>query len=231
MKIGSQEWSHLIIEGAKSLDIHLDRDQTEQFAVHAREMINWNQRMNLTSITNPLDIGIKHFLDSLAPLHLIPPAAALLDIGAGGGFPGIPLKVVNPSLAVILIDASRKKVNFIKHIIRTLNLDNTAALHRRAEDLADDPAYMHRFDVVISRALSALDAFVRLALPLLAKNGIIIALKGALDQSETEDLRRNLCEKMGAHGSIQNRYTLAVEKYRLPVLNSKRSMVTVKRNG
>jgi 16S rRNA (guanine527-N7)-methyltransferase len=230
MKIGSQEWSHLIIAGAKSFGLQLEPDQTEQFAVHATEVIQWNQRMNLTSITRPLDIAIKHFLDSLAPAHLIAPGAALLDIGSGGGFPGIPLKVINPSSSVTLIDASRKKVNFIQHMIRTLNLDNTHALHSRAEELADDPAHMHRYDVVISRALSALDAFVALALPLLAEKGIIIALKGVVSQRELDDLKRNVFEKMDRPEAIQKRYSLAVKKYSLPVLNSKRSMITVKRS-
>jgi 16S rRNA (guanine527-N7)-methyltransferase len=230
MKIGSQEWSQLIIAGAKSFDLHLEPDQIEQFAAHATEVIQWNQRMNLTSITNPSDIAIKHFLDSLAPAHLIPPDATLLDIGSGGGFPGIPLKVVKPSLSVTLIDASRKKVNFLKHIIRKLNLRNTHALHCRVEDLGDDSAYMHRYDVIISRALSALDAFVGLAFPLLAKQGIIIALKGAVSQHEFDDLKRNVFEKSHAHESSQERFSLAVQKYRLPLLDSKRSMVTVKRS-
>ena len=102
----------------------------------------------------------------------------MLDIGSGGGFPGIPLKVLRPKLSVTLIDASRKKVSFLKHVIRTLKLDNIDAFHIRAEDLAAHPSYLNRFDVIISRALSSLEHFVRLAVPLLAKWGIIIAMRG-----------------------------------------------------
>jgi 16S rRNA (guanine527-N7)-methyltransferase len=228
MKIGSKEWSHLLVEGAKSFNLSLNRDQIEQFAVHAKELIQWNQSMNLTALTDPLAIGIKHFLDSLAPTHLIPPRASVLDIGSGGGFPGIPLKVIDPSLSVTLIDASRKKVNFMKHIIRTLNLNKTEALHRRAQDLVDDPAHRFRFDVVISRALSALDVFAELALPLLAKEGILIAPKGALNPNELDDLKRKLAEQMAAQESMHRRYAIGVEKYGLPVFHLKRSIVTVK---
>lgn len=228
MKIGSNEWSQLLIEGAKSLNISLNRDQTEQFAVHAKELIQWNQSMNLTAITDPIDIGIKHFLDSLAPTHLISPRASVLDIGAGGGFPGIPLKVIAPSLSVTLIDASRKKVNFMKHVIRTLNLDKTEALHRRAQDLADDPVYQYRFDVVISRALSALDAFAELALPLLAKEGCLIAPKGAVNRNELDDLKRKLAEQMAARESMHRHHSIEIKKYRLPISHSERSIVIVK---
>lgn len=228
MKIGDKEWVNLIIAGAETFGIHLDRHQTDRFTIHATQLIHWNQKVNLTTITDPLDVGVKHFLDSLAPACLIPPDAALLDIGSGGGFPGIPLKVILPFLSVTMIDASRKKVNFIKHIIRTTQLDNIEALHTRAEDLADNPTYINRFDVIISRALSSLDSFVRLALPLLAKEGIIIALKGEANQKELDGLKSNLPEKMNKPPFAQNRYALSLQKYRLPFLKSRRSIISVK---
>lgn len=152
----------------------------------------------------------------------------MLDIGSGGGFPGIPLKIILPKLSVTLIDASRKKTSFLKHVIRTLKLENIEALHIRAEDLAIQPSYMNRFDVIISRALSSLDAFVRLALPLLKNRGVIIALKGEIDKSELDDLRDNVLEKMNSGGSIDRQFTISRERYSLPMLNSERSIITVR---
>ena len=163
MQIGSKEWSALIIDGARTFDIELKSDQTEKFAVHARELIRWNKTFNITTITDPVEIALKHFLDSLPAAHHIPPDATLLDIGSGGGFPGIPLKILMPSLMVTLIDASRKKVSFLKHVIRSLKLDHIEALPMRAENLVTDSLYRKRFDVVISRAFAALALFVRLA--------------------------------------------------------------------
>jgi 16S rRNA (guanine527-N7)-methyltransferase len=152
----------------------------------------------------------------------------MLDIGSGGGFPGIPLKVLLPKLSVTLIDASRKKVNFLKHVIRTLELDNIEALHIRAEDLAVHPSYINRFDVIISRALSSLEFFVRLALPLLASGGVIIALKGEVEKVELDDLRYNVLEKINAAGSVDRKFTIFLERYSLPLLNSERSIITVR---
>ena len=98
----------------QSFDLNLDHHHTELFAVHARELLHWNQTINLTAITDPFEVAIKHFVDSLAPAGLISPRATLLDIGSGGGFPGIPLKVAISTLSMTLIDASRKKINFLR---------------------------------------------------------------------------------------------------------------------
>ena len=152
MQIGSKKWQNLIYEGAKNLDIQIDKRKIEKFAIHALELMKWNQKTNLTAITDPFEVAIKHFLDSIVPVKIIPSNASLLDIGSGGGFPGIPLKIILPSLSVTLIDASRKKVSFLKHIIRILELKNIDALHIRAEEFANEPGVAKKFDVIISRA-------------------------------------------------------------------------------
>ena len=152
----------------------------------------------------------------------------MLDIGSGGGFPGIPLKVLLPKLSVTLIDASRKKVSFLKHVIRTLKLDKIEALHIRAEDLAIHPSYINRFDVVVSRALSSLDFFANLALPLLADEGVIIAMKGEVDKTELDNLRYNVLEKKNAAGSVDRQFTISLARYSLPLLNSERSIITLR---
>ncbi len=228
MKIGTNDWSDFLIDQAKAIEIDLDHTQNRLFSAHAIELIKWNQKINITTITDPIAVASNHFLDSLVPARLIPPEAAMLDIGSGGGFPGIPLKVLLPKLSVTLIDASRKKVSFLKHVIRTLKLDNIETLHMRAEDLADHPSYINRFDIIISRALSSLEYFVRLALPLLSGRGVIIAMKGGVDKAELDDLRYNVIEKMSAAGSVDRQLTISLERYSLPQLNSERSIVTVR---
>jgi len=228
MQIGSKEWSDFIIGGARSLDIQLDYAQTEIFAIHARELIRWNKTFNLTAITDPVDVALKHFVDSLAALHHIPRDATVLDIGSGGGFPGIPLKICRPSLSTTLIDASRRKVNFLKHVIRTLKLDNVAARHIRAEDLAAEDLATHRFDVILSRAFSSLNHYLKLALPLLAEDGIVMALKGELDQDELASLRDS--RRAGKAGIPVNtgQYIVRVKKYRLPFIDAARSLILIR---
>jgi 16S rRNA (guanine527-N7)-methyltransferase len=228
MEIGTNDWSNFLINQAKILEIDLDHTQNHLFCTHAIELFKWTQKINITTITDPIEVASNHFLDSLVPARFIPPRAAMLDIGSGGGFPGIPLKVLLPELSVTLIDASRKKISFLKHIIRTLKLDNIEALHIRAEQLANQPNYINRFDVIISRALSSLDFFVRLALPLLADRGVIIALKGEVGKAELDDLQHNVLEKMNAAGSLDRQFIISLERYRLPLLNSERSIITLK---
>ena len=228
MKIGTREWSSFLINPAKTIESDLDHTQNRLFSTHAIELTKWTQKINLTTITNPIEVASNHFLDSLVPARFIPPGARMLDIGSGGGFPGIPLKVLLPGLSVILIDASRKKVSFLKHVIRTLKLDNIEALHKRAEDLAKHPSYINRFDVIISRALSSLDSFVNLALPLLADEGVIIAMKGEVEKAELDDLRHNVLEKINAAGSLDRQFTISLKRYILPLLNSERSIIIVR---
>jgi 16S rRNA (guanine527-N7)-methyltransferase len=219
MEIGSKEWQRIIIDGARKLGIVIDECHTALFSTHAAELINWNRKINLTAITNPREIAIKHFLDSLAPAGCIPDGARLLDIGSGAGFAGIPLKILKPSISVLLIDAVLKKINFLKHVLRILGLENIEARQIRTENLLNGTGQAASFDVIISRALSDLPPFVKSALPLLAKQGTIIAMKGKVDAKELEAVRADAPE---------DQYSLEVERYKLPSIQAPRSLVIIK---
>jgi 16S rRNA (guanine527-N7)-methyltransferase len=230
MRIRSKQWKHLIYSGAEALGIHMDQEKIDQFVIHARELVKWNQKVNLTAITNPQEIAVKHFIDSIAPAPLIPPNVSLLDIGSGGGFPGIPLKILLPSLSVTLIDASRKKVSFLKHLIRILALNNTEAHHARAEDLSRNGTLANSFDVVITRALSSMDAVFSTALPLLVKGGKIIAMKGkTYTKIDAVHSIKNYLPSTVAEN--KNHFTLTVKKYTLPFLTSERCLVIFEYGG
>jgi len=227
MNIGSPEWKKIIQTGAKTLSIGVESQHIDLFVLYAKELIRWNRKMNLTAITDAEALAIKHFLDSIAPATLIPPDASLLDIGSGAGFPGIPLKIVRPDLRVTLIDAVRKKVNFQKHVIRTLALENIGSHQSRAEEFcAPKP-----FDVVITRALSSLKQFAALALPLLAENGVMLAWKGmpAEAQAEISDLQSNAIMDRSLCGRESLMMTLS--SYRLPGFTADRTIVAVKRSS
>jgi len=219
MNIGCSEWKTLIISGAKLLGVDINDHHAGLFALHALELLKWNQKINLTAITDPEEIAIKHFADSVAPANMIPDHARLLDIGSGGGFPGIVLKVINPSLNVTLIDASRKKVSFQKQVIRILSLKEIDAHHIRAEELAKT---VNRFDVVICRAFSALDMFVSMAIPLLAEHGALIAMKGKISDTEMASV-----EKL----AIPLNAALSIEKYTLPFAEADRAILKLMINS
>lgn len=228
MEIGSKKWQNLIYEGAKDFDIQVEPEAIEKFTAHALELMKWNQKINLTAITAPLEVAVKHFLDSIIPAKIIPSGSSLLDIGSGAGFPGIPLKILMPSLSVTLIDASRKKVNFLKHVIRILELKNIEALHIRAEDFAKTPCAANKYGVIISRALSSMTAFALTSLRFIHKGGVIVAMKGKVSDRDMESLRLSIHKELGIQNGNTKIFSLSVDRYTLPYLNSDRSVVSLR---
>ena len=230
MQIGSKKWQDLIYEGGKKLDVDIDKRKIDKFTIHALELMKWNQKTNLTAITDPFEVAVKHFLDSIVPVTIIPSDASLLDIGSGGGFPGIPLKISLPSLSVTLIDASRKRVSFLKHIIRMLELKNIDALHVRAEDFVNKPGVKKKYNVIISRALSSMTSFALTALPFLKKEGVIIAMRGIVSDDDIRLLRSSINKR---HAILMDddteAFEISVKRYSLPYLKSDRSMVSLKK--
>lgn len=219
MDIASDEWKNLLVSCAGLSDMVLQPCHTDLFAMYAVELLNWNRRTNLTAITDPAEVAIKHFADCLVPAQLIDDDSNLLDIGSGAGFPGIVLKIFKPSLNVTLIEASHKKVSFQKHIIRLLGLKNIEAYHLRAEEAAKKTNFIKNFDVIICRAFSALNNFVAMALPFLRQNGHIIAMMGKFSEQEMHRVRE-----------AESRYRLSseIEKYCLPLIGADRSLVSMR---
>ncbi|MFQ5442589.1 MAG: 16S rRNA (guanine(527)-N(7))-methyltransferase RsmG [Thermodesulfobacteriota bacterium] len=189
--MNKKDFTKMLVEGGEALGVGLDDRATRRFLTYLEELKRWNRKINLTSVTSDREILIRHFLDSLT---LAGPIRALklkkiLDIGSGAGFPGLPLKIAAPELEVVLVDSVKKKVFFLRHIIRTLALDGTIkALHGRAGDFFPGglPVEGEGFDCVTSRAFSRLKGFLALAFPYCRKGGYVIALKGP---SLTEELR------------------------------------------
>jgi 16S rRNA (guanine527-N7)-methyltransferase len=179
MNVTSMEY---LDSGAKKLGLLLSSVQIEQFYTYYQELIAWNKKINLTSITDFREVQIRHFLDSLsvtlafkqpiigADLHLI-------DIGAGGGFPGLPLKIALPAIKMVLLEATAKKAAFLHHIAQRLNLDNVEILVGRAEEIAHNPQYREQFNMVLSRAVAPLATLIELTLPFCNIGGSLIAQK------------------------------------------------------
>ena len=228
LALGSAEWCALIAKGASRQGIDVPKAALDRFAIHARELLVWNRKINLTAITAAEDVAVKHFLDSILMANLISAESSLLDIGSGGGFPGLALKCLIPSLQVVLIDAVRKKVSFLNHAIRRLKLTGIEALHTRSEMLAGEPQFEGAFDVVVSRAFSELSQFVTQALPFLAPGGKILAMKGNPGQDEVQQLHAALARQHAAGKSpMAENLRLHVERYSLTTHGEQRAIVII----
>jgi 16S rRNA (guanine527-N7)-methyltransferase len=221
MDIGSDRWLRLVRDGAAQLGVSVSREQAMQFARHGQWLMEWNRKINLTAITDPKEVAIKHFIDAIAPLNHIPDGGHLLDIGTGGGFPGIALKIMRPDQSMTLIDGVRKKINFVKYVIRQLSLDQIFALHQRAEALSGSTSEAGKFAVIVCRALADPLAAVGLAQPLLTPNGRIVLYQGP--HTTTDSAWAN-GSRLSYHGisCLRERETIC---YQLPYSNMKRRVI------
>ena len=181
----------VFIEGLRLLGLRVTERQLDQFLRYQQELLDWNTRINLTAITDPEEVLLRHFLDSLSLLLVYDRAETrLLDIGTGAGFPGLPLKIVRPQWQVVLLEATGKKVAFLQHIIETLQLKNVVALHGQAEGLAHKAGYRASFDVVTARAVASLPTLLEYAAPFCRVGGqIILPKKGDLAEEFAQGKR------------------------------------------
>jgi len=172
----------LFMQGLQELDPTVTDQQLQQFLRYRQELIEWNGRFNLTAITDPDEILFKHFLDSASLLAVCDkPQVRVLDIGAGAGFPGLPLKILRPRWHVVLLEATGKKVTFLRHVLETLELQDIEAAQGRAEELAHQQAYRASFDLVTARAVAALPTLLEYAAPYCGVGGqIVLPKKGDL---------------------------------------------------
>lgn len=155
------------------------------FSIYISELKKWTKKINLTSIKDEGEIEIKHIVDSLHAIKYVPRGTFLMDIGAGAGFPSLPLKILEDSLRVVMLEASEKKVAFINHIIRLLSLKNARAIQQRAEDRNFLEIMRETVDVVIGRAVTSPDLFLKIAFPYAKKRGMIIYMLGKNQNPES----------------------------------------------
>lgn len=177
-----EDLSEHFVAGLHQLDLALSDQQLEQFIRYQQELLDWNARFNLTAITEPEGVQVKHFLDSLTLLAARDRQRAhLLDIGSGAGFPGLALKIARPEWKVTLLEATGKKVTFLRHIIEVLHLDGIEAIQGRAEEFAHQSAYRAAFDIVTARAVASLPILLEYSAPYCRVGGaIILPKKGEL---------------------------------------------------
>ncbi len=169
----------LLLTGALALGLRLGAEQVAAFRVYREELLRWTARSNLTALRDPAEIVRAGFLDSLACLPLIPPPAKhALDIGSGPGFPALPLKLLRPDISFTLVEASRKKVSFLRHAVRILALGEVRVVQSRAEAMSQDPREAGAYDVAMARAVAPPSEVLRLVRPFLRPGGLFLAQLG-----------------------------------------------------
>ena len=207
-------------EEVKKLGISLTHDQLDQLALFYQLLLSWNEKMNLTRITNQEEVYLKHFYDSLTIYKEVKleTVDTLCDIGSGAGFPGIVLKIAFPNLNITLIDSLQKRVNYLNEIINELKLSNIRAIHTRAEDYAR--VNREKYQIVTARAVANLKVLSELCLPLVKENGYFIAMKGNIDEELAE--ARAMIGTLG--GKIEDIY-----EFNLPIEESHRTLIKIKK--
>lgn len=188
------EERQLLLEGAKELGLGLTDVQLEQFMKYKALLLEWNQKMNLTAITEDIEVITKHFLDCLTVHNAIPMAdvKTLVDIGTGAGFPGLVIKIAYPHIQVTLVDALKKRLTFLETVIQELGLQKIECMHGRAEDLGKNKEFRESFEVCASRAVANLAVLGEYTLPFVKQGGYLIALKGQKLDEELEQGKKAL---------------------------------------
>lgn len=211
----------LFIKYLNEKEIVLNDEQINKFEQFKDLLIEWNEKINLTTITDENEILIKHFIDSLIPLKYIENEAKVLDMGTGAGFPGIPIKIVKPDINITLVDAVNKKITYLNDVKENLKLKNIELIHSRAEALARDKKYRESFDIIISRALANMSTLSEYLIPFLRVGGRAIYIKGPNIEQELEESKKCI-DLMG--GKI-----IKIEKYTLPTIDLEYNLVIIEK--
>jgi len=212
----------LLATGARAFDLDLSPAQLDQFARYADLLIDWNLRFNLTAIADPREIVIKHFLDSLSALRMIPPGPLkLIDVGAGAGLPGLPLKLARPEISLALLEATRKKCDFLKAVIADLQLTNAQVINARAEEAGRLVDHREQYDVAMARAVAEMPTLMEHLLPFVRIGGLALAQKSKEAEKETQRAAAAIATLGGRLREVmlvvvpelnEARYLVAVEK-------------------
>lgn len=203
------------------MNISLLKEQYEQFYAYMELLIEWNEKMNLTAITEPKEIILKHFVDSLTIAKYVEEGKSIIDMGTGAGFPGIPLKIYRKDVKVVLADSLNKRIKFLDEVIDKLKLENVETIHCRAEELGKNKQYREKFDYATSRAVANLSTLSEYLMPFVKLNGKCIFMKTIEVEEELEKAKKAI-NTLG--GKIEK-----VDKFEIPESDLGRSIIIVKK--
>lgn len=216
-----EKFEEILNKYLKEINMELKKEQTEKFYKYMNLLLEWNEKINLTAITEPEEVILKHFVDSLTISKYIEKDSKLVDMGTGAGFPGIPLKILRDDIEITLADSLNKRINFLNEVIKELNLKNIQTVHTRAEEFGKNKKYRESFDIATSRAVANLSTLSEYLIPLVKPSGKTICMKGSEIKEEVE-MARKAIEILG--GKIEQE-----ESFNLPNSDMKRNVIIIKK--
>ncbi len=216
-----KEFIEKLKKRSELLKIDIEIEEFEKFYDYMKLLIEWNEKINLTAITDPNEIILKHFIDSITINKYIKNNSKLLDIGTGAGFPGLPEKIIRKDIYVTLADSLNKRIKFLNQVISNLNLEKIEAIHGRAEELSQNKFYRENFDVVVSRAVAPLNVLLEYMLPFCKLGGFCISMKGSNIEDEIINSKKAL--------QILGGEILEIDKFELPNSDIKRNIIIIKK--
>ena len=216
-----KDWIQELERKAKKMKIELSNKQLEQFYLYMNLLLEWNEKINLTAITDPKEIILKHFIDSITIATYLKNAQSILDIGTGAGFPGIPLAILENSKDFILMDSLNKRIIFLQEVIQKLTLTRVQAIHGRAEELWKEKEHREHYDLVTSRAVAKLNILLEYMLPFIKMGGRCICMKSQEIEEELEEAKQAI-ELLG--GKLEK-----VDEIILPESDVKRKIIVIQK--
>ena len=217
------EFCKEIEEKSSKIDINLDNEICNKLYNYMNLLLEWNEKINLTAITDEKEIILKHFIDSFTINKFINSGDKMLDIGTGAGFPGLPIKIIRAEVDVFLMDSLNKRINFLNEVIESLQLKNIEAFHSRAEEMAKNNKFREKFDVVTSRAVAKLNILLEYMLPYTKVNGKCLCMKGPNIEEEIKEAEKAL-KILG--GEVEK-----IEKFILPDSNIERKIIIIRKKS
>ncbi len=198
----------ILLEQAKLSEIELTDEQIEKLTRYFELLIEWNEKMNLTALTEPCDVALKHFCDSILLLRYveIPENSSIIDVGTGAGFPSVPIKIVRPDIKLCLLDSLNKRLVFLAEVVKELGLCDVEIVHSRAEDGARKPQLREKFDFATSRAVAQLNVLSEYTLPYVKVGGAFLAMKGKYSEEEISNAKNGIKLLGGKTEKVDNYY-------------------------
>lgn len=211
-------------KAAAAYGLELSEQQINQFNSYYELLIEWNKVMNLTAITDPQEVAVKHIIDSIAAYDekLFVTGTSVIDVGTGAGFPGLPLKIFFPAIKLTLMDSLNKRVKFLQTVVDELGLTDVACVHARAEEGARNKTYREQFDIAVSRAVARLPVLCEYCLPFVKRGGYFLALKGREYQDEIKEAAKAI--KVMGGSKVTERLV------KLPALDDVRAIITIRKD-
>jgi len=216
------KFKEIIIQKGKQINIEINEKQAEKFFDYMNLLIKWNNNINLTSIIEPEEVILKHFIDSLTSYKYVK-KTSVIDVGTGAGFPGIPLKIADKEVNITLLDSLNKRINFLNEVIDNLKLENIKTIHGRVEEIARNKEYRESYDVAVSRAVAPLNVLLEYMIPLIKVGGMCVCMKGSNAVEEIK-VSSNALKRLNAEIEL-------VESFELPGTDMKRNIIVVKKLG